>query len=35
MKRADENWGFGVADDPSLPKYADNPKYWSNPLETT
>lgn len=34
MKRADENWGYGIADDPSDKKY-DHFKYWANPLETT
>jgi len=34
MARGEENWSFGVADDPSDKKY-DHFKYWANPLETT
>ena len=34
MARGDENWSFGVADDPSDKKY-EHPRYWANPLETT
>lgn len=34
MARGDENWSFGIADDPSDKKY-NHYKYWANPLETT
>eukprot|EP00475_Leptophrys_vorax_P042777 TRINITY_DN80615_c0_g1_i1.p1 TRINITY_DN80615_c0_g1~~TRINITY_DN80615_c0_g1_i1.p1 ORF type:complete len:275 (-),score=2.98 TRINITY_DN80615_c0_g1_i1:50-763(-) len=34
MKRADEEWSYGIAGDLSDPKY-QQPKYWSNPLETS
>ncbi|CAI5526846.1 unnamed protein product, partial [Closterium sp. Naga37s-1] len=34
MARADENWSYGIAEDLSERKYAEEPKYWANPLET-
>ncbi|CAM6085982.1 unnamed protein product [Calypogeia fissa] len=33
MKRADDNWGYGIADNPRDPKY-NHFKYWANPLES-
>ncbi len=33
MARGEENWGFGLADDLSDPKY-QHFRHWSNPLET-
>jgi phospholipid:diacylglycerol acyltransferase len=33
MKRADDNWGYGIADNLKDPKY-NHYKYWANPLET-
>ncbi|CAI5986044.1 unnamed protein product [Closterium sp. NIES-64] len=35
MARADENWSYGIAEDLSERKYAEEPKYWANPLETS
>ncbi|CAI5956915.1 unnamed protein product [Closterium sp. NIES-65] len=35
MARADENWSYGIAGDLSERKYAEEPKYWANPLETS
>lgn len=35
MGRVDQNWGLGIADNLKDPKYAEEHKYWSNPLETT
>ncbi|KAL2611173.1 hypothetical protein R1flu_022865 [Riccia fluitans] len=34
MRRADANWGFGVAENPNDSKY-NHHKYWANPLQTT
>lgn len=34
MVRGDDNWGYGLADDLSDPKY-QHFRHWSNPLETT
>ncbi|KAL3699140.1 hypothetical protein R1sor_017162 [Riccia sorocarpa] len=34
MRRVDMNWGFGLAENPSDPKY-NHHKYWANPFETT
>ncbi|BBN19482.1 phospholipid:diacylglycerol acyltransferase [Marchantia polymorpha subsp. ruderalis] len=34
MRRADANWAFGLAENPSDPKY-NHHKYWANPFETT
>lgn len=34
MARGEENWSFGIADDPSDEEH-DHYRYWANPLETT
>lgn len=34
MKRGDENWGFGLADNLKDKEYQHH-RHWANPLETT